>query len=114
MQDLITTTEDSAEVAHEALIREWPTLRNWLEENREGIRLHHQLTEAAQEWQALSRASDVLYRGARLTQTSEWAATHEEEMNTLEHEFLAASMEAAEHDARERRVPAPARVRIRL
>ena len=29
---LITTSEDSAEVAHEALIREWPTLRGWLEE----------------------------------------------------------------------------------
>ena len=99
---LITTTEDSAEVAHEALIREWPTLRSWLEENREGLRLHHQMTEAAQEWQALSRAPDVLYRGARLTQTSEWAATHKEEMNTLEHEFLLTSMEAAEHDVRER------------
>jgi DNA-binding XRE family transcriptional regulator len=27
---LITTDQDVAEVAHEALIREWPTLRNWL------------------------------------------------------------------------------------
>src|SRR5689334_24120343 len=99
---LITTTEDSAEVAHEALIREWPTLRGWLEENREGLRLHHQLTEAAQEWQALTRAPDVLYRGARLTQASEWAASHAEEMNTLEREFLAASMQAVERDVRER------------
>ena len=32
---LIITGEDCAEVAHEALIREWPTLRGWLEENRE-------------------------------------------------------------------------------
>jgi hypothetical protein len=36
-----------AEVAHEALIREWPALRGWLDENREGLRLHRQLTEAA-------------------------------------------------------------------
>ncbi|HMD81844.1 MAG TPA: helix-turn-helix domain-containing protein, partial [Anaerolineales bacterium] len=28
---LIMTSQDSAEVAHEALIREWPTLRGWLE-----------------------------------------------------------------------------------
>ena len=52
---LITTSEDSAEVAHEALIREWPTLRGWLEDNREGLRLHRQLTEAAQEWSTLLR-----------------------------------------------------------
>ncbi len=47
---LIVTGEDTVEVAHEALIREWPRLRGWLEENREGLRLHRQLTEAAQEW----------------------------------------------------------------
>jgi hypothetical protein len=49
---LITTDQDVAEVAHEALIREWPTLRNWLEENREGLRLHRHLTVTAQEWDA--------------------------------------------------------------
>jgi hypothetical protein len=48
---LVTTSEDSVQVAHEALIREWPTLRGWLEDNREGLRLHRQLTEASQEWQ---------------------------------------------------------------
>jgi hypothetical protein len=40
---LIITSENSAEVAHEALIREWPTLRSWLEDNREDLRLHRQL-----------------------------------------------------------------------
>ena len=39
----------TVEVAHEALIREWPTLREWLSEDREGLRLHRQLTHAAEE-----------------------------------------------------------------
>ena len=30
---LLTTTETTVEVAHEALLREWPRLRGWLEEN---------------------------------------------------------------------------------
>src|SRR5688572_30475275 len=72
---LITTSENSAEVAHEALIREWPTLRSWLEDNREGLRLHRHLTEAAQEWIVMNRESDVLYRGARLAQAREWAVS---------------------------------------
>ncbi len=63
---LVTTSEDSVQVAHEALIREWPTLRGWLEDNREGLRLHRQLTEAAQEWLAAGREPDMLFRGARL------------------------------------------------
>ena len=88
---LVTTTEDAAEVAHEALIREWPTLRSWLEENRESLRLHRQLTEAAREWQKLDRTPDLLYRGARLAQAREWITTHPDEVNELEHEFLTAS-----------------------
>ncbi len=30
-------------IVDEALIREWPTLRSWLEENREGLRLQRHL-----------------------------------------------------------------------
>ena len=99
---LITTSEDSAEVAHEALIREWPTLHSWLEENREGLRLHRQLTEAAQDWSGTNHDPDLLFRGGRLAQTREWASTHQEEMNTMEDEFLAASVESSEHEVAER------------
>jgi WD40 repeat protein/basic membrane lipoprotein Med (substrate-binding protein (PBP1-ABC) superfamily)/transcriptional regulator with XRE-family HTH domain len=99
---LIVTSENSAEVAHEALIREWPTLRGWLEENREGLRLHRHLTEAAQEWAARNRESDMLYRGARLAQAREWVSLHRDEMNALELEFLEASQAFAEQETVER------------
>jgi WD40 repeat protein/transcriptional regulator with XRE-family HTH domain len=99
---LITTTEDAVEVAHEALIREWPTLRGWLEENRSGLRLHRQLTESAQEWLTQQRAPDMVFRGARLALAREWAFTHAEDMNVLEHEFLTASQAWADHDLAER------------
>jgi len=99
---LITTSEDSAEVAHEALIREWPTLRGWLEDNRESLRFHRHLTETAQEWFASNREKDLLYRGARLTQVREWALAHSDEMNDLEREFIEASQAGAEHEVAER------------
>jgi WD40 repeat protein len=99
---LIITNEDSVEVAHEALIREWPTLRGWLEDNREGLRLHQHLIEAAQEWDTQTREPDLCYRGARLLQAQEWATTHADEMNTLEHEFLDASIAWAQQEAAER------------
>ena len=89
---LVTTDEDSAEVTHEALIREWPTLRRWLDENRDGLRLHRHLTESAQEWQQLNRDPGELYRGARLEQAQEWATQHDDELNDLEREFLATSL----------------------
>jgi hypothetical protein len=99
---LITTGEDTVEVAHEALIREWPALRGWLEEDREGLRTHRHLTEAAQEWARLNRDPGELYRGARLATAGEWAKGHGEAMNPLEREFLAASQALARQREAER------------
>ncbi|HSB65970.1 MAG TPA: WD40 repeat domain-containing protein, partial [Anaerolineales bacterium] len=99
---LITTTEDSVQVAHEALIREWPTLRGWLEENREGLRLHRHLTESTEDWLATDREPDTLWRGAHLAQAKEWAATHPDDMNEPEREFLSASVASVESEAAER------------
>lgn len=99
---LITTSENTAEVAHEALIREWPRLREWLNQDREGLRLHRQLTEAVQEWELLERDPSALYRGARLAQVLEWAVLHPEELNAHEHTFLNASKEQEEGERRER------------
>ena len=99
---LITIGQDSVEVAHEALIREWPTLRTWLEENREGLRLHRHLTEAAQEWHNADRESDLLYRGVKLMQAREWAGQNLDEMNPLERDFVIASVQHQERETAER------------
>ena len=88
---LVTTGEGTVEVAHEALIREWPTLRQWLDENREGLRLHHQLNDAARDWQRLHHDTGALYRGVRLSQALEWVEKHDDQISQLEREFLVAS-----------------------
>jgi flagellar basal body-associated protein FliL len=93
---LITLSEDTAEVAHEALIREWPTLRAWLDEDREGLRLHQHLAESAQEWERLSRDPDALYRGARLVHAREWADAHPGALIPLERSFLEAGLTQVE------------------
>ena len=99
---LITTNQNTAEVAHEALIREWPTLRGWLDENRDGLRLHRHLTDAAQEWDSMSRDPGMLYRGARLAQALEWSHSHADDLNLLERSFLDASQSLAEKETAER------------
>lgn len=99
---LITLSEDTAEVAHEALIREWPTLREWLNQDREGLRLHRQLTEAAQDWEILGRDPGAVYRGARLSQAYEWAALHPTVLNAQEQTFLNASMAVEQQDKEDR------------
>src|SRR6266516_2356475 len=80
------------DVSHEALIRGWPRLRGWLDEDRAGLRLQRRITETAEEWQRSSRDNDLLYRGARLIQAQEWRERHEVELNPLEREFLEESI----------------------
>ena len=79
------------EVAHEALIREWPTLRDWLNQNRAGLLLHRQLTEDTNDWTKLGRDPGALYRGVRLQQMLEWAKTNPDLISLSEQEFLDAS-----------------------
>jgi WD40 repeat protein len=91
---LVVIGEGTVEVAHEALIRHWPTLRAWLDEDREGRLVHRRLTEAAQEWDATGRDPALLYRGTRLAVASDWAGAHDSELNELEREFVRASGDA--------------------
>ena len=75
---LVTVDEGTVEVAHEALLSEWPRLRAWLDEDAEGRRLHQHLIHAAAEWQGSGRDPAELYRGARLASALEWASTHDQ------------------------------------
>jgi len=78
---LLITNEDAAshqnviEVSHEALIRGWPRLRAWLDEDRASLRILRRLTEASAEWVLLRQDVSLLYRGARLAEALEWRAT---------------------------------------
>jgi WD40 repeat protein len=101
---LIITKNKVVEVAHEALIREWPTLREWLEEDREGLRLHRQLTLAAESWERRQRDPSELYRGARLGQAAEWADKNLDALSALEETFLNVSIETANREQVEREV----------
>src|SRR5258708_32715059 len=62
------------EISHEALIREWVRLREWLNHNREELVAQRRLRQAAEEWDALGRDAGALLRGARLAQGEEWLA----------------------------------------
>src|SRR5262249_5141702 len=62
---LLTVSEGTVEVAHEALLREWPRFREWLEQDREGRRLHTHLAATAREWSDRGEDPPELYRAAR-------------------------------------------------
>jgi tetratricopeptide (TPR) repeat protein len=99
-KSLLTTEGDLShkdacvEVAHEALIRNWPQLRKWIDADRAGLRVRARLTEAAREWKNSGHDPAYLYSGARLAVAEEWAVSHPGELTIDEAEFVRCSREA--------------------
>ncbi|MBE2183495.1 MAG: protein kinase [Anaerolineae bacterium] len=95
----LVTRGSTAEIAHEAVIREWARLREWLLHSREDIRIQHRLAQTAAEWNAEGDVS-FLASGSRLTQFEVWAAETTLALTSEERSFLDASF--AERGRRDR------------
>jgi len=97
------TRSPTVEVAHEALIRRWERLREWLTESRNDVRLERELLNAALEWEAANKDKSYLMQGNRLLTFEEWAESTNLRLNELELEYLSASLAARdEREAIER------------
>jgi WD40 repeat protein/DNA-binding SARP family transcriptional activator len=113
---LVSIDGDSVQIAHEALVRVWPRLRGWLDEDVEGQRLFRHLAWAADAWDAMGRPESELYRGARLAHSVEWRERLGPDLDETESAFLDASAALAENEVRaaEARVARERRVNRRL
>jgi hypothetical protein len=106
---LITSREASGgevvDVAHEALIRSWPRLQGWIDQDAAGLRIQRRVSESATEWATGARDPSFLDRGTRLVEDTAWAAANPGDLNELERDFVTASQAAsnAEVSARQRR-----------
>ena len=94
--------QNFVEVSHEALIREWPALQEWLKDKREDLRRERLLLQGADEWRGLHRDPSALLQGIRLVRGREWLESHPDAPVPIR-EFLGVSLEAQE-EAQEREV----------
>ena len=84
-----TADSDQFEVAHEALVRNWPRLVEWLEDERVVMRQRLRFTAQAEEWDTQNRDDSGLLRGRQLQEARLF-----EQLNPLEQEFISASESA--------------------
>lgn len=113
---LVSIDGESVQIAHEALVKVWPRLRGWLDDDVDGQRLFRHLAGAADAWDTMGRPESELYRGARLTRTLEWRDRAGPDLNNTEADFLEASAALAESEVRaaEARLTEQRRVNRRL
>jgi hypothetical protein len=105
---VVTTTdpdrgETQVEVSHEALIRHWPRLRGWLDEDRSSLILLAAVREQARDWQAGGeRESDLPRWGERLQQAETLFAQERFAPTESERRFVDSAKALAEREQAER------------
>ena len=97
--------QDTVEVVHEALIREWGTLRELINANRQFRTWQERLKVALQEWKNNNHDAGGLLRGASLTVAEDWLRQRAGEMTQEERDFIQVSVKERnrERQVRERR-----------
>jgi WD40 repeat protein len=102
---LLTVGAGTLEISHDALATAWPRLAAWIEADRAGLRLHHQLTDAANAWQEAGEDPSLLWRGTRLQVAAEWSAEpgRRDGLSRVEAGFLDAALAALEAERRSAR-----------
>ena len=96
---LVTTDDESVELAHEALARAWPRLKEWLDDDVEGQRIWRHVASAADTWDAMGRPDSEVYRGVRLARAVEWRDRSTPDLSRVERDFLEASSETGRRRA---------------
>ncbi|MGB0080838.1 MAG: TIR domain-containing protein [Terracidiphilus sp.] len=101
----------TVEVTHEALLRKWPLLRGWLDQEREFLIGIDQLGHYLSDWQKAPAAekTDALLAGLQLTRARSWLATKPSQLSEDERTFIQASIarqdaEIARHERSRLRV----------
>src|SRR6516165_3169468 len=84
--------EETAEMTHEALIRHWPTLIDWIAQNRAFLLWLQQLKHRVDEWRAYSGDTDTLLCGRPLKIAEDWLHLHQDDFSNEERAYIEAGI----------------------
>lgn len=94
------TRAPTVEIAHEALLRVWERLRDWLDDSREDLLVQRRLALAASAWDSSRRDASFLATGTQLAQYEHLMNNRALALNDSEIGYLQASLAARRRAAR--------------
>jgi eukaryotic-like serine/threonine-protein kinase len=93
----------AVELVHESLIKSWPQLARWLDENQEDVAYLAQIRAAAKQWDSKGRPEGLLWRNEAMEEARLWRARYQGELPPRERDFLDAVIELGTRAARKKR-----------
>jgi WD40 repeat protein/serine/threonine protein kinase len=95
---------EQIEIVHEALLKAWPRLVKWRQEDAEGVRLRDQLRSAARQWEERGRSNGLLWRDDALKEYELWRSRYHGQLTGVEEAFAAASLSEVTRGRRKRNI----------
>jgi serine/threonine protein kinase len=99
-----TAAGSFVEIVHESLLRTWPTLERWLDENHEDAIFRDQITAIAKQWDARARPAGLLWRGETADEARRWRRRYRGPLPRVASEYLDAVSALATRAARTRQM----------
>jgi WD40 repeat protein len=88
--------QEVVDVTHEALIRNWSLLKDWINENRDMLRRQRRIERTAQEWDVAGQSAkaEYLLQGLRLRDAEDFIRLYPQELSALAQQYVAISQSA--------------------
>ncbi|OQX27135.1 MAG: hypothetical protein BWK80_06860 [Desulfobacteraceae bacterium IS3] len=93
---------ETVEIVHEALIRNWQKLKNWMNEDRDFRVWQERLRTALRQWESCNKDEGALLRGVPLAEAEENLKKYEYELPSEEIEYIKAGIAFREKEKAEK------------
>lgn len=96
---LMSTSDEMVELIHDALLREWKRLQEWIRQDRDHLQLYQDVSEAAHEWDDATHDEALLnHRGHRLKQVMIFSKNSRYRLGPVEQGYLDACVQLQEKE----------------
>jgi len=94
-----TQQDETVEIVHEALIREWERLRQWLEDDRAFRVWQERSRLGMREWENNAEEEGLLLHGTPLLAAKQWLQDRPQDLSDREKTYIAASLAFQQREA---------------
>jgi len=95
--------KETVEIVHEALIRRWQTLRQWIDEERKFLVWQGKIKVMSGQWEEAGRDEGALLRGFPLDEALRWIETHTIHLTHRERHFIEISKQLRQNERKARK-----------
>jgi hypothetical protein len=95
----LTPAHETAEVVHEALIRQWPRLAGWINQDRAFLSWLRQIRSNADQWLADPTDDGPLLRGGMLAQAEDWSKRRDDDFSPDERRYIKTGLALRDREA---------------